>query len=103
MPGGGTLTISTRAAQDDEDLPGESAGTRPGSYVELDVRDTGTGMSPEVQSRIFDRFFTTKFDGSGTGLGLSTARGIIADAGGIIQVDSQEGRGSTFRVFLPAA
>jgi len=103
MPDGGTLTIGTRAARADEEFPGESADTRPGSYVELEVRDTGTGMSPELQSRIFERFFTTKFDGSGTGLGLSTARGIIADAGGTIHVDSEEGRGSTFRVFLPAA
>jgi PAS domain S-box-containing protein len=103
MPDGGKLTITTGPA----DLDGRRLRLRPGAdprrYVELAVTDTGTGMSEQVQARIFERFFTTKSPGTGTGLGLSTVHGIIADAGGIIDVDSEEGRGTTFRIYLPAA
>ena len=103
MPDGGKLTIATGPA----DLDGERIRLPPGAgprrYVELAVTDTGTGMSKQVQARIFERFFTTKPPGTGTGLGLSTVHGIIADAGGIIDVDSAEGHGTTFRIYLPAA
>jgi two-component system, cell cycle sensor histidine kinase and response regulator CckA len=102
MPDGGMLSISTRIV----DLSGDRArlhpGTRPGRFVELAVRDTGSGMSTEVREKIFERFFTTKGPGRGTGLGLSTVHRIVTDLGGTIEVDSQEGQGTTFRIYLPA-
>jgi signal transduction histidine kinase len=102
MPDGGMLTISTRPA----DLGGNRSlvhpGARPERFVELAVRDTGTGMSAEVRERIFERFFTTKAPGTGTGLGLFTVHAIITNLGGTIEVDSQEGLGTTFRIYLPA-
>lgn len=101
MPEGGTLTIRTRIADlSHEDAPSHLA-IRRGRYLELAVRDTGIGMSADVKSRIFERFFTTKPPGKGTGLGLSTIHGIITDIGGTIEVDSKEGHGTTFRVYLP--
>lgn len=102
MREGGTLTISTRPAAFDAQRPGLQPGTSPGRYVELVVQDTGIGMSADVRARIFERFFTTKAAGRGAGLGLSTVHGIIADLGGTIDVESQEGRGTTFRIYLPA-
>jgi len=102
MPEGGTLTIRTRIADlSHADAPPHLANRR-GRYVELAVSDTGIGMNPDVKSRIFERFFTTKPPGKGTGLGLSTIYGIITDIGGTIDVDSKEGHGTTFRVYLPA-
>ncbi len=103
MPEGGTLTISTRPADLGIERTRLHPGASPGRYVELDVTDTGIGMSPVVQARIFDRFFTTKPPGTGTGLGLSTVHGIIAGLGGIIDVDSAPGQGTTFRIYLPTA
>ena len=98
MPGGGTLTIVTRglpAMAADDDLPA-------GHYVEVSVRDTGVGMSPELQIRAFEPFFTTKGLGKGTGLGLSTVYGIVSRAHGRVQLDSAEGTGTSVRVLLPA-
>lgn len=102
MPEGGTLTISTSLADLDEQPARHKAGARPVRYVELALQDTGIGMSPDVLDKIFQRFFTTKPAGTGTGLGLSTVHGIITDAGGTINVDSREGHGTTIRIYLPA-
>jgi signal transduction histidine kinase len=102
MPDGGTLTISTSMADFHQGRSDAQASAGPGRYVKLTVEDTGIGMSANVRARIFDRFYTTKPAGTGTGLGLSTVQGIIADAGGIIEVDSEEGHGTTFRIYLPA-
>ena len=102
MPGGGILTIETRAAG----LTGPEAkswpGLGPGRYVELAVTDTGCGMSAELAARIFDPFFTTKPVGRGTGLGLATVHSVVTRLGGGIGVESAEGAGTTFRILLPA-
>ena len=74
-----------------------------GADVVVEVRDTGSGMTPEVRARIFDPFFTTKPAGVGTGLGLSICQRIVTGLGGDIGVETEPGRGSTFRVRLPAA
>ncbi len=103
MPAGGTLTISTRYVDLDGQDWRRQPGIRPGRYVEIAVHDTGTGMSQAVKARIFERFFTTKPEQAGTGLGLWTVHGIVTDLGGAIEVDSVEGKGATFRIYLPAA
>jgi len=102
MPDGGTLTLETRNVTLDEEWAQTIIGARPGRYVRLSVSDAGCGMSPEVQARLFEPFFTTKEVGQGTGLGLSVVYGIVKGHGGFINVYSQEGRGSTFHVYLPA-
>lgn len=73
----------------------------PGPYCKLTVRDSGYGISPDVQAHIFDPFFTTKEVGKGSGLGLSVVHGIVSTHGGVILVDSAPGKGSTFTVYLP--
>lgn len=102
LPHGGTLRLRAENLLLDE--PGAHAikGAQPGAFLVLDVGDTGTGMTPEVLARIWEPFFTTKGEGKGTGLGLSTVRGIAAAHGGFVTVDTCVGRGTTFRVFLPA-
>ena len=103
MPEGGTATFITGAAD-----PGEARGVvwpgvRPGQCAKLTVSDTGRGMDAETVSRAFEPFFTTKAPGRGTGLGLSAVYGIITKAGGAITIDSGEGLGTTFHIYLPAA
>jgi len=101
MPQGGTMTIRT------SNLPASEVRRFPYrplpqvDYVQLEVEDTGVGMSPEVQERIFEPFFSTKEVGKGTGLGLSTVYGIVKQTGAHIFFDSEEGKGTTFRVFFP--
>jgi two-component system cell cycle sensor histidine kinase/response regulator CckA len=101
MPRGGTLTIETRnRTLGAEDIAGRP-NLVPGEFVLLSVADTGTGMTHEVQRHIFEPFFTTKQAGLSSGLGLSTCYGIVQEMGGFITVESELGRGSTFRVFIP--
>jgi CheY-like chemotaxis protein len=102
MPRGGLLTVDVANAA----LDGEAsarAGVKPGRYVSIAVRDTGMGMSPEVQAHVFEPFFTTKGPGKGTGLGLSTSYGIIRQNDGNIHVSSETGKGTEFTIWLPAA
>jgi CheY-like chemotaxis protein len=100
MPDGGRLTIQTanRTVGDDE---AARRGVKPGAYVMIEVADTGVGIDAEMRAHLFEPFFTTKDHGKGTGLGLSTVYGIVSQSGGHVQVDSDRGKGTTFRVFLP--
>jgi PAS domain S-box-containing protein len=102
MPRGGTLTLNASNLRIDAAKVGSIPGARPGAWVLLEVADTGTGISPEVRQHIWEPFFTTKATGKGTGLGLSTVRGIVAGHRGFVELWSEVGRGTTFRVFLPA-
>jgi len=99
MPRGGELTISTANVEVSAVAP--LADVPPGRYVVLEVADTGCGMSPETQAHLFEPFFTTKEPGRGTGLGLSTVYGIVRQCGGHVVFDSELGKGTVFRVFLP--
>jgi signal transduction histidine kinase len=101
MPDGGLLAIETSAVEFDEAAAGQNPPARPGSFVCLCVSDTGCGIPPEVLSRIFEPFFTTKEVGKGTGLGLATVFGIVQQHQGWINVYSEVGHGTTFRIYLP--
>jgi PAS domain S-box-containing protein len=103
MPEGGTLTLKLENQEFDESFARMTPGARPGRYVCLSVTDTGEGIASEHLDKIFDPFFTTKELGKGTGLGLSTVLGIVQSHDGFIQVHSQPGRGTEFKVYLPAS
>jgi PAS domain S-box-containing protein len=103
MPGGGELILDTANVDVDAHFPDRPPDAAPGAYVRVQVTDTGVGMDPATQARIFEPFFTTREKGHGTGLGLSSAFGIVKNHKGFITVRSRKGRGSTFGVFLPAA
>jgi nitrogen-specific signal transduction histidine kinase len=102
MDGGGDLYLQTKnVTLEKKDVA--PLGVVPGDYVKISVTDTGVGIDEETQRRIFEPFFTTKEMGRGTGLGLASAYGIIQNHGGIIDVDSKEGKGTTFNIYLPAS
>jgi PAS domain S-box-containing protein len=102
MPDGGTVSIRTYEGKLNGSKP-TFPGRLPAKYAAMEITDNGTGMSQEVQTRIFEPFYTTKAPGKGTGLGLSTVYGIVHQAGGQITVESAPHQGSTFTVFLPKA
>jgi PAS domain S-box-containing protein len=103
MAGGGKISIELRNIELDETGVVAHPSLQSGDYVELAVRDTGSGMDADTASRIFEPFFTTKESGKGTGLGLSTVYGIAQQSGGAIEVQSTPGHGTTFYVYLPRA
>jgi PAS domain S-box-containing protein len=100
---GGTMEISLTDIDFEPDSSVFGSDVASGEYLQLIVKDTGTGMSPEVMKRVFEPFFTTREVGKGTGMGLAVVYGIVRDLQGTITVESERGKGSTFRVFLPKA
>jgi PAS domain S-box-containing protein len=102
MPNGGILTLAAENCTVDVTLAQTNLDAKPGNYVMLTVSDTGVGIPMELRDRIFDPFFTTKEPGKGTGLGLSSVLGIVRNYGGFVQVFSELGQGTQFKVYLPA-
>jgi PAS domain S-box-containing protein len=103
MPASGTLSLRTGNRRLEPAQAQAILGARPGSFVMIEVEDTGSGIPPEALQHIWDPFFTTKGEGKGTGLGLPTVRGIVENHQGFIELQTAVGRGTTFRIYLPAA
>jgi two-component system cell cycle sensor histidine kinase/response regulator CckA len=100
-PAGGTILIECKARNFPGDAGALPAGVPPGRYAQLDIADSGAGMSPDVAAHAFEPFFTTKPVGSGTGLGLSMVFGAISQSGGFVWIDSVEGKGTRVSLILP--
>jgi PAS domain S-box-containing protein len=103
MPGGGKLTLETTNVMFDDSYAAAKGDVQTGNYVMIAVTDTGSGIPEAIRDRVFDPFFSTKGVGKGTGLGLSMVYGFVKQSGGHIEVHSEEGRGSTFKLYLPQA
>jgi two-component system cell cycle sensor histidine kinase/response regulator CckA len=103
MPYGGHLIIGTSTVTTDAAYVRSNPDARTGEFVCLSIQDMGCGMSPEVKARIFEPFFTTKNESQGTGLGLATVHGIVKQHQGWIEVESQVGVGTTFKIFFPSS
>jgi two-component system, cell cycle sensor histidine kinase and response regulator CckA len=101
MPEGGKLTVKTANVTTDEATQMSYKGMPAADYVRIDISDTGTGIPADIVDKIFEPFFSTKEVGKGTGLGLSTVYGIVKQTGGFVYVDSEAGKGTSFRIFLP--
>jgi CheY-like chemotaxis protein len=102
MPNGGKIILRIENVVLDETFCSMNHGSKPGSYLAISVSDTGSGIPANIRDRIFEPFFTTKDIGKGTGLGLSTSLGIVQSHGGFINLTSEIGKGSTFKIYLPA-
>ncbi|WP_022706747.1 hybrid sensor histidine kinase/response regulator [Paracoccus zeaxanthinifaciens] len=102
MPDGGQISVRAENAAMSDTVQRDDVAMPPGDYVRIVVRDEGTGIAPEHLAKIFEPFFTTKRIGEGTGLGLSTAYGIVKQTGGYIFCDSAMGKGTTFSIYFPA-
>ncbi|MDB6169168.1 MAG: domain S-box [Verrucomicrobia bacterium] len=102
MPSGGTLSVGASNLVIDDHYAAMNPGAQKGAHVVFEVTDSGSGIPQEIINKIFDPFFTTKAIGKGTGLGLSTLQVIVKSHGGFVQVHSETGKGSTFKIFLPA-
>ncbi|HEY5957602.1 MAG TPA: ATP-binding protein [Polyangiaceae bacterium] len=103
MPSGGTVIVETRSLQVDESLRQGLSLAHAGAYVVLTVKDSGCGMTREIRARVFEPFFTTKAPGQGTGLGLATVHGLVAQHHGAVHIDSELGQGTSVEVYLPVA
>lgn len=101
MKDGGNLTFHSDTVDFNSESTRRLSGLQPGTYLLLQVSDTGAGIPKELQDRIFEPFFTTKDQGEGTGMGLATVYGIVKNHDGLVRVSSEEGKGTTFKIFLP--